>query len=93
MGNNNSEYFEKYGCQVTRIRTHEEAAINVKYDLVWNFCEFEQKASSEYILSKMKSLSNNYLMVVTQTFTILCCIITGIMSLKGWPGTTGDWTK
>jgi hypothetical protein len=64
MGDNNSEYFEKYGCQVTRIRTHEHS--NTKYDLVWNFCEFEQIASSEYILSRMKKLSNNYLLVITQ---------------------------
>jgi hypothetical protein len=66
MGDNNSEYFEKYGCQVTRIRTEEQVSDNTKYDLVWNFCEFEQIASSEYILSRMKSLSSNYLLVITQ---------------------------
>jgi hypothetical protein len=77
MGDNNSEYFEKYGCQVTRIRTGEQAGDSARYDLVWNFCEFEQLASSEYILTRMKSLSKNYLLVITQN-------LYNIMMLHFW---------
>lgn len=65
MGKDNNEYFKENGCNVDRYRKYPEGNTK-KYDLVWNFCEFENCPSSEYLVSKMKDLSNNYLLVITQ---------------------------
>ena len=66
MGEDNSEYFEDYGCKVTRFRQYEHAPNKTRYDLVWNFCEYEQISSSDYLIERMKELSNNYILIITQ---------------------------
>lgn len=66
MGEDNNEYFKKNGCEVIRYRKYEDSREKDKFDLVWNFCEFERSSSPEYIISTMKKLSCNYLLVITQ---------------------------
>ncbi len=65
MGKDNNQFFKKNGCEITRYRQFNETNQN-EYDLVWNFCEYENCSSSEYIVSKMKSLSKKYLLIITQ---------------------------
>jgi len=61
MGNN-SDVFE--GCEITRLAAgaNEER----KFDLVWNFCEFEQADDPTCLIKKAAELSNGLVLVVTQ---------------------------
>jgi hypothetical protein len=63
MGNN-SEVFDNLGCTVKRMKAFHWA--NVKYDLVWNFCEFEKSDNPEKLVKDMLSLSSSYIFIVTQ---------------------------
>lgn len=63
MGNN-SEVFDNLGCTVKRMKAFNWA--NVKYDLVWNFCEFEKSGNPEKLVKDMLSLSSGYIFIVTQ---------------------------
>jgi uncharacterized protein YbaA (DUF1428 family) len=69
MGNN-SDVFEKVGCRVKRMKVQEND--NEKYDLVWNFCEFEKNEAPNALIQEMVSLSKKYLLIVTQNkFNVL----------------------
>lgn len=37
-----------------------------RYDLVWNFCEFERQREPFSMITKMSQISNKYLFVITQ---------------------------
>ena len=37
-----------------------------QYDLIWNFCEFENQTDPSLMISKMIRLSNKYLILITQ---------------------------
>jgi len=69
MGNN-SEEFEKYGCHVTRLTTPN--GTDKKYDLVWNFCEFEKSENPYGFVQDILNLSKKYALIVTQNkFNVL----------------------
>ena len=61
MGNN-SDVFT--GCEITRLTA--DASEERTFDLVWNFCEFEQADDSTYLIEKIAKLSNGLMLVVTQ---------------------------
>ena len=61
MGNN-SDVFE--GCEVTR--TRKPSDLTKKFDLVWNFCEFEQANDPTSFMDTTLDLSRSYVMIVTQ---------------------------
>ena len=61
MGNN-SDVFT--GCEVTKL--HEAANGESKFDLVWNFCEFEQAEDPSVLIANTLELSNGYVLIVTQ---------------------------
>lgn len=63
MGNNSYE-FEKLGCHVKRFKALDVA--NEKYDLVWNFCEFEKKKNPSRLVQEMICISKKYGLIVTQ---------------------------
>jgi len=64
MGNN-SEVFEVHGIRVDRLSRlrHDRKE---KYDLVWNFCEFEKTENSAELIKNMWMLSRKYVFIVTQ---------------------------
>jgi hypothetical protein len=63
MGNN-SEVFDNLGCTVRRMKTFH--GTNVKYDLVWSFCEFEKSGDPTKLIKDMLNLSGGYIFVVIQ---------------------------
>ena len=63
MGDNN-EIFDGSGCTVKRMKTFNQSRI--RYDLVWNFCEFENTDNPEKMIEDMLSLSRDYIFIVTQ---------------------------
>lgn len=63
MGNN-SEVFDNLGCTVRKMKAFYRT--NVKYDLVWSFCEFEKNDNPAKLVKNMLSLSGGYVLVVTQ---------------------------
>lgn len=66
MGQDNNEGFTQYGCEVNRYRNYTDIEHGKKFDLVWNFCEFEQYPDNEPIIPTMLELSNKYVMIITQ---------------------------
>lgn len=66
MGEDNNECFKDCRCAVARYRSYGDIDPFKKYDLVWNFCEFEQYADEEPIVPAMKDLSNKYILIITQ---------------------------
>jgi hypothetical protein len=63
MGNN-SEIFDNLVCTVKRTKTLNPTKI--KQDLVWNFCEFENRDNPEKMIEDMLNLSSGYILVITQ---------------------------
>lgn len=63
MGNN-SEQFEALGCEVTRQSLNN--ADFATFDLVWCFCEVEQRDNPSQLLARMIAKSKRYLFIVTQ---------------------------
>lgn len=63
MGNNSYE-FERLGRRVRRLKVLESA--NEKYDLVWNFCEFEKRENPSSLVQEMLCLSKKYMLIITQ---------------------------
>jgi len=63
MGNN-SEIFDDLGCTVRRMKTFHKTGF--KYDLVWDFCEFEKSDNPAKLVKDMLSLSCGYILIVTQ---------------------------
>jgi len=61
MGNNSDVFV---GCDITRL----DAAANEgrSFDLVWNFCEFEQADDPTNLIQKVTELSNGLVLIVTQ---------------------------
>ncbi|UCG45587.1 MAG: hypothetical protein JSV58_02040, partial [Candidatus Bathyarchaeota archaeon] len=66
MGDNNQE-FEKLGCQVKKLRQADRTS--GKFDLVWNFCEFERSQDPLTLVEEMKELSNAFMLIITQNKT------------------------
>ena len=62
MGNN-SEVFEKLGCSVKKLKSFQ---FHTKYDLVWNFCEFERSDDTRRLVNEMFAFSKKYVFIVTQ---------------------------
>lgn len=63
MGNNNDE-FERLGCYVKRLKVLRHT--DEKYDLVWNFCEFEKRKDPSSLIQEMMCLSKKYGLIITQ---------------------------
>lgn len=61
---NNNDVFERLGCHVRRLRVLDNA--NERYDLVWNFCEFEQRENPSSLVQEMRHLSKRYVLIITQ---------------------------
>jgi hypothetical protein len=61
MGNNSNVFI---GCEVTKL--HAAANEQSKFDLVWNFCEFEQAEDPTILIADTLQLSNGYVLIVTQ---------------------------
>lgn len=61
MGNNSDVFV---GCEITRLDAG--TSEGRRFDLVWNFCEFEQAADPAYFIEKAAELSNGLVLVVTQ---------------------------
>ncbi|MHB8157057.1 MAG: hypothetical protein ACYDEQ_06650 [Desulfocucumaceae bacterium] len=66
MGQDNNEGFRHCGCEVTRYRNYADIEPGKKFDLIWNFCEFEQYSSDELIIPTMFDLSKNNVLIITQ---------------------------
>jgi hypothetical protein len=62
MGNN-SDVFTN--CEITRL-TSEEDGDKRRFDLVWNFCEFEHAEDPTEFIRRLSDHSNGLMMVVTQ---------------------------
>jgi hypothetical protein len=62
---NNSDEFESIGCEVTR-QVSDDGNTSDKFDLVWCFCELEQRDNPYYLLKKMLEKSNRLVLIVTQ---------------------------
>jgi hypothetical protein len=52
------------GCELTRLGS--SAKEDRKFDLVWNFCEFEQAEDPNYLIERVSELSNGLVLIVTQ---------------------------
>jgi len=63
MGNNNYD-FERLGFRVKRLKI--PGNTNEKYDLVWNFCEFEKRKNPSSLVQEMICLSKKYALIITQ---------------------------
>jgi len=61
MGNN-SDVFR--GCEIVRLKGGVKESM--KFDLVWNFCEFEQADDPDKLIEQCVELSAKYLFIVTQ---------------------------
>lgn len=71
---NNSENFEQLGYHVDRLKIDEIFNVEKKYDLVWNFCEFENNSNTQLFLKRMINISNKYCLIVTQNkYNVLMC--------------------
>jgi hypothetical protein len=61
MGNN-SDVFQ--GCEITR--ASDATKLAGKFDLVWNFCEFEQARDPVRLIETAIELSERFVLIVTQ---------------------------
>ena len=61
MGNN-SDVFS--GCEVMRLKGYTKEGMT--FDLVWNFCEFEQAEDPGKLIEQCAELSGKYVLIVTQ---------------------------
>jgi hypothetical protein len=62
---NNSDEFESLGCRVTRQLLNDETT-SEGFDLVWCFCELEQRDNPFYLIKRMLDKSNRFVLIVTQ---------------------------
>jgi hypothetical protein len=62
---NNSDEFESLGCKVTR-QFLGDGKTSDRFDLVWCFCELEQRDNPFYLVEKMIEKSNRFVLIVTQ---------------------------
>jgi len=61
MGNN-SDVFS--GCEIVRLKGG--VKVGRRFDLVWNFCEFEQAEDPDRLIEQCVELSAKYVLIVTQ---------------------------
>lgn len=67
MGNNNEIFdilLNNENCK--KIGKNED--VEQMYDLVWNFCEFENEEDSQKFIQNMLDKSNKYVLIITQNY-------------------------
>jgi hypothetical protein len=64
MGNN-SDVFQALGCYVRRYSSYPKT-ISERFDLVWNFCEFERGLNPAELIEEMLHLTDRYVLIVVQ---------------------------
>ena len=82
MGNNSDVFI---GCEITRLTA--DASEERTFDLVWNFCEFEQADGPSCFIEKAVKLSNGLVLIVTQNIRnpgVLIHRVYHALKMKRW---------
>jgi len=64
LGDNN-EIFTGHNLRIDRL-SDPSSARNMRYDLVWNFCEIEKQKQPFKLLGSMLALTRQYLLIIVQ---------------------------